>query len=147
VFAVPIVVLGTGSAAVAVTASALAAKHLVELVIARSDAAFTAGGDAPAWRSLWGTQVVAFGVANVDYLLVAVALGARAFSVYTIAFRIAAAIPSVVAYAATRTAVADISAADAGGRQRAYIGYVRPLFGFGVLSALVLAALAFVAPS
>jgi O-antigen/teichoic acid export membrane protein len=92
--------------------------------------------------------VLAYGLGNIDYVIVAAVLGVTAFSVYTLAYRVAVAVPSVVAYVATRTAVSDFStAAHDAERQARYSRYVRPLFAIGVVSAVVAAGVGMVLPS
>jgi O-antigen/teichoic acid export membrane protein len=149
VFAVPVLVLATGSRALAVVGAALVLKHLVEIAVARNGrSVFGPDGVVPRLRSLCSTQMLAYGLGNIDYLIVAVVLGASAFSVYSLAYRVAVAVPSVVAYVATRTVVADLSsAAHLGERQARYSRYVQPLFLIGVASAAVAAAVGMVLPS
>jgi O-antigen/teichoic acid export membrane protein len=149
VFAVPVVAIATGSRALAVVGAALVLKHVVELAVARGGRTmFAADGVKPALRSLCTTQVLAYGLGNIDYVIVAAVLGAAAFSVYTLAYRVAVAVPSVVAYVATRTAVSDFSTARHDEeRQARYSRYVRPLFAIGVGSAIVAAGIGVVLPS
>jgi O-antigen/teichoic acid export membrane protein len=91
---------------------------------------------APQLRALCSSQVLAYALGNVDYVIVAIVLGATAFSIYSLAYRVAVAVPSVVAYVATRTAVSDFStAADPDEQQARYSKYLRPLFVIGVVSA------------
>lgn len=148
-FAVPVLAFATGSRALAVVGAALVLKHAVEVAITRSGRErFGPEGVVPRLRSLCSSQVLAYGLGNIDYVLVAVFLGATAFSVYSLAYRIAVAVPSVVAYVATRTAVSDFStAADDAERQARYSRYVRPLFVIGVISAVCAAGVGIVLPS
>ena len=149
VFALPVLALATGSRALAVVGAALVLKHVVEAVVAHSGrSVFGPDGAVPRLRSLCSTQVLAYGLGNIDYVIVAVVLGASAFSVYSLAYRVAVAVPSVVAYVATRTAVADLSsAAHQAERQARYSRYVQPLFLIGVASAVLAAAIGLVLPS
>src|SRR5262249_48091967 len=111
-FAVPVVVFATGDRALAVVGGALVLKHLIEAVVAGAGRTqFGADGVAPRLRTLCSSQVLAYALGNVDYVIVALALGATAFSIYSLAYRVAVAVPSVVAYVATRTAVSDFSTA------------------------------------
>lgn len=147
VFAVVVVGFAHGAVAVAVVGGALVAKQLLEVVIARPADVFAVDGSHPELGSLWGTQASAFAVANVDYLLVGVMLGPVAFSIYTIGYRVAVALPSVLAYVATRTAIADLGAASTTAEREARLTrYVRPLFGLGVVGAFMAAVAALVLP-
>lgn len=148
VFVVPVVALATGSAAVAIVGGALIAKHLAEALVAgRPGFAFAADGARPELGAMWGTQLLAFLVGNADYVVVALVLGAEAFSIYSVGYRVAVAIPSVVAYAATRTSLADLGAAGSPAlRQTRFLAYVRPLFVLGVAGALLAAAVGAVLP-
>jgi len=129
-----------GSAAVAVVGAGLVVKHGIEIVVAHGDAGFARDGVTEDVRSLWATQVAALGVANVDYLLVGLLLGAEAFSIYSIGYRIAVGLPSVLAYVGTRTALTDLgNAGDPDATQRRYVAYVRSLFGLGAVVAVVTA--------
>jgi len=135
---VAVLACAAGDDALAVVGAALVGKHVLEIVIARTDAGFSSDGVMPDVRAIWGTQAVALGVANVDYLIVGLLLGADAFSIYTIGYRIAVGIPSVLAYVGTRAALADLSAeVDSEARQRRYVSYVGPLFALGAAAAVV----------
>jgi O-antigen/teichoic acid export membrane protein len=138
-FAVPVVVFATGDRALAVVGGALVLKHLIEALVARAGRTqFGPDGVAPRLRALCSSQVLAYALGNVDYVIVALVLGATAFSIYSLAYRVAVAVPSVVAYVATRTAVSDFSTADGmAERQVRYSKYVRPLFLIGSASAVV----------
>jgi PST family polysaccharide transporter len=138
VLLIAILLFADGTIAIVVVGAALVAKHVLEIVVAYTDAGFASDGLTPEVRALWGTQAVALGVANVDYLLVGLLLGAEAFSVYTVGYRIAVVLPSVLAYVGTRAALADLGAeTDSTGRQTRYLAYVRPLFALGVAAAAV----------
>jgi hypothetical protein len=139
VFAMLVFVCARGPAALPVVAGAFLLKHLIEAIAARHpDDVFSADGEARDVGMMWLTQVIAFGIANVDYVLVAILLGPADFSVYVIAFRLAVAMPSMVGYVANRTALADYAtSADAADRQRRYRNYIGPLFAAGILGAFV----------
>ena len=145
-FAIPVVALATGSEALVVVGVALVLKHVVELLtVRRGRELFAPDGTARGIGSLWWTQVVGYGLGNVDYVVVGVVLGADAFAIYTLAYRVAVAIPSIVAWVANRTAIADFDAAPTTvGRQDRYLDYVRPLFVIGAVSAVVAAGAGFV---
>ena len=148
-FALPVLALASGSRALVVVSAALVLKHVVEVFVARGGRSmFAVSGTVPVLRTLCSSQVLAYALGNVDYVIVAVFLGATAFSVYTLAYRVAVAVPSVVAYVATRTAVSDFSTAPGTeDRQARYTRYVRPLFLIGVASAVVATAIGAVLPS
>jgi len=148
VFIVPVVAVATADAAVVVVGAALVAKHLAEALVAgRPGFAFAANGARPELGAMWGTQMLAFLVGNADYVVVALVLGAEAFSIYSVGYRVAVAIPSVVAYAATRTSLADLGAAGSPAlRQTRFLAYVRPLFALGVAGAVVAATVGAVLP-
>lgn len=139
--AIPVFAFASGGAALGVVAASLVAKHLSEVVLLpHSLHVFTRTGRSPGAGALFVTQALAFGIANVDYLLVGLLLGAEWFSVYTLGFRIAVVAPSIVAYTANRTALADLGAAsDEGTREVTYRSYVRLLFGLGVAAGLAAA--------
>jgi O-antigen/teichoic acid export membrane protein len=146
-FAAAVVGFADGAAAIAVVGGALVVKQLLEVLLTRPPDVFAPDGTQPELVALWGTQASAFAVANVDYLLVGIMLGPAAFSIYTIGYRVAVALPSVLAYVATRTAIADLGATTTADEREARLArYVRPLFALGVLGALIAAAAAFVLP-
>jgi hypothetical protein len=147
-FGAAVLALGFGSRALLITCIAFPLKHVLEALIAHRPAVFGQAGSRPDLAALWGTQALAFGVANVDYLVVAVLLGASAFSIYTIAYRFAVAVPSMVAYVASRTLIADLSGSDTNEiRHARYLHYLERLFALGVLAAVVMSAGAFLVPS
>jgi O-antigen/teichoic acid export membrane protein len=148
-FAVPVVAYATGDHALAVVGGALVLKHVIEAVVARAGRTqFGPDGVTPRLRTLCSSQVLAYALGNVDYVVVAVVLGATAFSIYSLAYRVAVAVPSVVAYVATRTAVSDFSTADGTEqRQVRYSKYVRPLFVIGSASAVAAIGIGAVLPS
>ena len=148
-FAIPVLVLGFGSEALLVVCLALPVKHVVEAVVAHQPAgAFALTGTKPDLGALWGTQALAFGVANIDYLVVAVLLGASAFSIYTVAYRFTVAIPSMVAYVASRTLVADLAGAETSAiRQQRYLHYLHRLFLLGIVAAVVMSFGAMLLPT
>ena len=139
-FGAAVVALGFGGRALVVTSIAFAVKHVLEACIAHRPDVFGPTGTRPDLGALWGTQAVAFGVSNVDYVVVAVLLGASAFSIYTIAYRFAVAVPSMVAYVASRTLIADLGGADTDEvRQDRYLHYVKRLFAVGIVAAVAMA--------
>jgi hypothetical protein len=143
-FAGLVVAFADGTVAVAVVGGGLVAKHLLEALIARShDDVFARDGVEGGTGALWVTQALAFAIANVDYLLVGIALGPSAFSVYSIAYRLAVGVPSMVAYVATRTSVAELASVhDRAARELRYGRYVRPLFVLGAATGLAVAVCA-----
>jgi O-antigen/teichoic acid export membrane protein len=137
-----------GDAALVAVGAALIGKSITEVtLLPGSLCRFRRAGDAPTWRSLWGTQALAYAIANVDYVIVAALLGARWFSIYTLGFRVAVLMPSVVAYVATRASVTDLGAIPAGtAREQRYLAYVRVLFAVGIGGGIVAGVGAFALP-
>jgi O-antigen/teichoic acid export membrane protein len=148
-FAVPVLAFATGGQALAVVGVALVLKHAIEAVVARAGRQqFGPDGVTPRLRTLCSSQVLGYALGNIDYVIVAVVLGATAFSIYSLAYRVAVAVPSVVAYVANRTAVADLSTAGGSAeRQDRYSRYVRPLFLIGSASAVVAIGIGAVLPA
>ena len=138
------VVFADGSVALAVVGGALVAKHVLETLIARRhEDVFARDGVSDEIGALWVTQALAFGIANVDYLLVGITLGPSAFSVYSIAYRLAVAVPATVAFVASRNSVAEMASVDDPlVRERRYGRYVTPLFVVGAAAALAVAVCA-----
>ena len=103
VFALVVVVaVVRPSVAVAWVGTVFILKHVVEALASRGTAgAFCADGE-PIHRALhvWVTQLLAYGCANADFLIVGIVISSAAFSVYSLAFRIAAVVTSQVSYAA-----------------------------------------------
>ena len=125
--------------AVGATGAGLLGKQLVEVALLREwRAAFGADGDRPELRALWGSQVLAYVIANVDYLVVGIVLSPAAFSVYVLSFRVANVLPAQVASVVGRVSLVEFAAStDATVRQDSYDRYVRRLFGAGVLGGLL----------
>jgi hypothetical protein len=147
VFGAAVIAFGFGSQALLVTCIAFPVKHVLEACISYRPQVFGPTGVHPDLGALWGTQAVAFGVSNVDYLVVALLLGASSFSIYSIGYRFAVAVPSMVAYVASRTLIADLGGADADDvRQARYLHYVKRLFVVGVVAAVAMSAGALLLP-
>lgn len=119
----------------------LVAKSVLEAALARAwQSCFSTTGVPGDQLALWLAQVAAYAITNVDFLIVGVFLGGRAFSVYALAFRLSGALPSQLAYVAGRTASVDL-ASRPDDQQAVYLRYLRPLFVSGAL-AMLLTALA-----
>jgi O-antigen/teichoic acid export membrane protein len=123
--------------AVAWVGAAFVAKHVLEAVACRGwHSAFAEHGEGLEHAlHVWLTQVLAYGCANVDFVVVGVMLSSAAFSVYSLAFRIAAVITSQVSYAAQRVMLVEFGeAADEHERQAVYESRLRGLFTTGLLA-------------
>lgn len=140
-FASLAVVFAHGAVALAVVGAGLVTKHVLEALIARRhENVFARAGVADEIGALWLTQALAFAIANVDYLLVGITLGPSAFSVYSIAYRLAVGVPATVAYVASRTAVAEMATVDGRTeRELQYGRYLKPLFVLGAAAGLAVA--------
>lgn len=133
-------------AAAVILVAGLVAKNMIEGVLARRwRLCFATDGRTGDQLSLWLAQVVAYLIANMDFVVVGLLLGERSFAVYTLAFRLSNALPSQLAYVAGRTASVDL-ATSVSDRAEVYRRYVAPLFGFGLGAAALTAVAAPVAP-
>lgn len=141
---VVVVVAGGGLGAVAV---ALVAKHLVELAVVRGWAErFTADGDPARSGAEWLGQVMTYLVANADYVVLGLLLSPADLSRYAIAFRVASAIPALVATPITQTAFLDLAAAGPEARQGVHDGIRRRVLRMGLLGAAAVLVAAPVLP-
>ncbi len=124
--------------AVVLTGAAFIAKHVAESLLCRRwRAVFGTGATSTPILSVWLTQCLAYGCANIDYLLVGVLISSAAFSVYSLAFRIAALMTSQVTYAVQRVMLVDFGeGAGDDERQRHYAQRSRQLFLIGLTAAL-----------
>jgi O-antigen/teichoic acid export membrane protein len=112
------------------------AKSVVESMSSRRwQECFSAEGVVGDQLALWLAQVVAFAIANLDFVAVSLLLGAPPFAVYALAFRLSNAAPSQLAYVAGRTASVDL-AARPHERDVVYRRYFRPLFAMGLIAAI-----------
>ncbi len=119
-------------------ALAFIVKHMTEALISRhANDVFSSDGAVNDLGSLWVSQALAYAIANIDYAVVGIVLGASALSIYTIAYRVVVGGPAMIAYVASRTAVADLSASDPDTRQERYHSYVRPLFRTGAVAGVL----------
>lgn len=116
----------------------LTAKHLVEAAVAGPWRwAFGSGGPEADRVGVWLSQVLAYGIANVDYLIVGLVLGEEAIAVYLLAFRLANAVPSQVSFAVARIATVDLASGERSLLQRRYERYTSALFIAGLVGASV----------
>lgn len=103
-------------------------------------ATFTDDGDdvAPGW--VWGSQVLAYATANVDYVLVGFLLGGRALGLYGLAFRAASLLPSQLNAVLVRLGTVDLADRTPGERRAVMAPLVRRLLvagaAFGIVGAL-----------
>lgn len=124
-------------------AGGLVSKHVVEGALVGSPRWALIGDErAGDWVGLWGSQAVAYVIANIDFLLVGLLLSDRALAVYVLAFRVAGAIPSQVAFVAARIATVDLASSGPAERSASYVSYCRRLFFAGVVGSLATAAAA-----
>jgi O-antigen/teichoic acid export membrane protein len=134
------------AAAVLFVAVAFVLKHVTEAATSRGWRA-AIGDDGETLRPalhVWLTQALAYACANVDFLVVGVMLSPAAFSVYSLAFRIAAVVTSQVSYAAQRVMLVEFGEAfDPPRRQQVYDERLRGLFTTGLIA---LAGTALIAP-
>lgn len=117
-------------------AGGLVAKQVVELAMARPWSwAFGETVRDDDWFGLWLSQALAFAIGNLDYVVVGIVLGERALAVYVVAYRLANAIPSQVAFVAGRAVTVDLASGAPSDRQHKYERYVRVLFASGAAGA------------
>ena len=147
VFAVAVVAAALAGVGVGAVAAALVAKHLIELGLVRTwRARFGPDGEPARSGPEWLGQVMTYLVANADYVVLGVLLTPADLSRYVVAFRVASALPALVANPITQTAFVDLAGADDDTRQdlhRAIVGRVARL---GLLGALAVGVAAPVLP-
>ena len=136
-----LVATGTGAAWVA---ALFVGKHLLEVAVVRDwRASFARGAAAPRSGPEWLGQLATYLVANVDYLVLGLVLLPADLSLYVVAFRVASALPALVANPITQTAFLDLAATrDRAHRQEVYdriMGRVACLGAMGA-GAVLLAA-------
>lgn len=142
-----VLVVGRGDAAPAVVAGAFVAKSAVELLASSTSVrrSFTAVGVDPSPGWVWGSQVLSFAIANIDYVVVQLVLGSRALGLYSLAFRIAGLLPSQVSFVVSRVATVDLARRPPDERPEATRALLRTLFLAGVgVAAVGLAVAPFV---
>lgn len=146
-FAVTLGVAARPDDGFAIVGLALVAKHAVEVVASTGWHEALGTTRSAEAGSIWRTQVLAYAIANVDFVIVAVVLSDAALSIYSVAFRVASAITSQLAYALNRLVVVDLAAAaDTDARQRVHDRQVRALFGGGLVGVVVIVVAAPVLP-
>jgi PST family polysaccharide transporter len=95
----------------------LVLKHVVEVALARDwRGSFAPDGGAARSGAEWLGQIASYAVANVDYLVVGLVLTPAELSTYVIAFRMASALPALLANPITNMAFVEL--ADATGAER-----------------------------
>jgi O-antigen/teichoic acid export membrane protein len=129
-----IVLAARGDAAPVVVAGAFVAKSVVELLVSSAAVrrSFTTVGADPSPGWVWGSQVLSFAIANVDYVVVALVLGSRALGLYSLAFRIAGLLPSQVSFVVSRVGTVDLARRSPGERPEATRALLRTLFLAGL---------------
>jgi O-antigen/teichoic acid export membrane protein len=124
-------------------ALALIVKHLAEIVGVRTwRPCFGASGDQARSGPEWVSQVLTYGVANVDYLVVVLLLTPAELSSYVVAFRMASALPALVGGPITNTAfveLADAAASDRPAARRRVVRRARLVGIAGAVGVLLLA--------
>lgn len=94
--------------AVLIVAGGLVGKHLTESLLALGWDAVCAPTGARTWEIwLWLTCILNFAIANIDYLLVAMFVSARAFAIYSLGFRVAALFVAQISFVVDRVALVD----------------------------------------
>ncbi len=132
--------------AVWLVAAGFTLKHAVEVPVAHSwRGMFSPSGDVVRLGAIWGTQMLAYATANLDYLVIGLFFTPAAFSVYVLAFRIANVIPSQITFAVSRVSLVAF-AHDELRVQHTYDRYVRNLFLVGIGAAVATGAVALVLP-
>lgn len=103
-------------------------------------ATFAPDGDdvTPGW--VWGSQLLAYATANVDYALVGLLLGSRALGLYGLAFRAASLLPAQLNAVLVRLGTVDLASRSAEERSVVIAPLVRRLLlagaAFGIAGAL-----------
>jgi PST family polysaccharide transporter len=133
---------GAGPPAVVVLAG-MAGKLVVEAIVLRpAEPAFAAEGARAGLPHVWGTVIAAYGISNLDYVVVGLAFSPTVFSIYLLAFRLANALPAQVGLVAVRVSLVDLAGDDPVARQEAYDRYVRRLALAGAAGSVVTIAAA-----
>lgn len=128
--------------ALPLTGFAFAAKQIIEAAVSAPwRDMFAVDGEPPAPWALLGTQVLAFAIRNVDFLIVGAVFAPAVFSVYVLAWRAANLAPAQLARVATRVSMVSF-AENEEHRQELYDRYVRNLFGLGLAGGALTAAAA-----
>ncbi len=119
----------------------LIGKHVVEFAVQRAPlTVFADDGDPATVGAIWVSQVLTYGTANVDYVIVGAIGGAAALSIYTIAFRLASGFSSVVNVPLTRTTFGNFAnTGDPAAVHRRLLAVVAALGVAGVAGSVLLA--------
>lgn len=133
--------------AVQIVGGALVLKVLIEmLLLDRGRSAFSDSGDHPGHWLVWATVVLAYLIANVDYVAVGAWFAPAALSVYVLSYRLASAVPSQLGNVAVRLSLVDLAGESGESRQQTYDRYVGRLAVAGTASAALTIALAPLVP-
>lgn len=147
VFGAGVVVVLLAGGGVAAVGAAFVAKHLVEVLVVRTWAVRFAEDGVPARSGPeWLGQVMTYLVANADYVVLGLLLAPADLSRYAVAFRVASALPALVANPITQTAFLDLAAADASARQDVHDGIRRQVLRLGSVGGLAVLVAAPVLP-
>jgi O-antigen/teichoic acid export membrane protein len=113
VFAVAVLaVLVDPLAPVPTLVAGLVGKHLLEACVNRGWDDVYSGDGASRWDLwLWSNSILNFAVSNVDFVLIAWFVSAEAFAVYSVGFRVAAALVAQLSYVVNRSSLVDFGEA------------------------------------
>ena len=137
VFAVAVtVVLLHPRSAVPVVVAGLVGKHLVESWVDRRWDGVCSDEGAARWDLwLWSNSVLNFAISNVDFVLVAWFVSSEAFAVYSVGFRVAAALVAQLSYVVNRISLVDFGEAHRqGSLSGAYRRRRSQMVRFGVVA-------------
>lgn len=132
-----------GDAALAISGGGLVTKHLIESAGPRhwTEVLGTTNRSRPG--TVWWTQLLAYLIANVDFLIVSVFLSAESFAVYSLGFRAASLITSQISYAFGRVVMVEFAeASTADETQATYRLRAGQLLWAGVGGGVLMAAMA-----
>lgn len=137
-----------GGGGVLAVGGAMVVKHLVEVLAVRSwSDRFAPDGEPARSGSEWLGQVMTYLVANADYLVLGLLLSPADLSRYAIAFRVASALPALVANPITQTAFLDLAAVGPGARQPVHDSIRRRVVRLGGVGGLAVLAASPVLPA
>ena len=129
------------TAPVPLVIAGLVGKHLMESLVNRGlDDAYSVEG-AIRWDLwLWSNSILNFAISNADFVLIAGFVSSEAFAIYSLGFRVAAALVAQFSYVVNRVSLVDFGEAH---RQhdlrRSYQARRSQMLQFGVIAGLVTA--------
>lgn len=118
---------------------ALVARSLIELALLIPLLGLSSAEEPHDWKVFFN-QLLAFVGTNLDFVIVAAALGPEAFALYLLAFRVSAGPTAVLATVFTRIGASRLASMEPSIRSTKLRGWLRIGFGLGVLVALGIAA-------